>query len=261
MTPPSSDPTLPPLTANATCVGLIPARAQSKRVPKKNIRPLGGHPLLAYSICAARASGVFARVLVSTESEEIAEVARRYGAEVPWLRPEALAGDSSPDIEWVEDTLRRLEREGERYDCFSILRPTSPFRQATTIQRAWSAFVADGRADSLRAVEKCSEHPAKMWVIDGARMRPLMANPDPAATPWHSMPYQALPPVYVQNASLELARSEVPLRHGTIAGTRIMPFVSEGLEGFDINRPEDWVLAEHHVKADPGVLPAVELTR
>jgi N-acylneuraminate cytidylyltransferase len=249
---------LPALPANPTCVGLIPARAQSKRVPKKNILPLGGHPLLAYSICAARHSGVFARVIVSTESEEIAEVARRYGAEVPWLRPDALAGDSSPDIEWVQDTLRRLAAAGERYDCFSILRPTSPFRKAATIRRAWQAFVSDGHADSLRAVERCGEHPAKMWVIEGARMRPLMPNPDPTSTPWHSMPYQALPPIYVQNASLEIARSEVPLQQGTIAGTRIVPFVSEGLEGFDINRPEDWVLAEHHVQADPGVLPAVE---
>jgi CMP-N,N'-diacetyllegionaminic acid synthase len=84
-----------------------------------------------------------------------------------------------------------------------------------------------------------------------------MSNPEPAATPWHSTPYQALPPVYVQNASLEIARTAAPLQSGTIAGTVIMPFLTEGLEGFDINRPDDWRLAEHHAREHPELLPAV----
>ena len=109
-----------------TIVALIPARSGSKRLPDKNIQPLAGHPLIAYTISAARQSGLFADVIVSTDSERYADVARYYGAEVPWLRPVELAGDLAPDIEWVEYTLKRLLKEGRGYDCFSILRPTSP---------------------------------------------------------------------------------------------------------------------------------------
>jgi N-acylneuraminate cytidylyltransferase len=266
MTPPGFDPGASPQTARGgagnpalSCVALIPARAGSKRVPNKNIRLLDGHPLLAYSICAALDSGVFRRVIVSTESPEIAELAKRYGAEVPFLRPAEFAGDKSPDIEWIRHLLGELAARGEGADCFSILRPTSPFRRPDTIQRAWKSFIADGKADSLRAVEKCTEHPAKMWILEGPRMRPVMPNPDSSGTPWHSTPYQALPPIYVQNASLEIARCEAPLLKGTIAGDAIMPFVSEGLEGFDINNPADWIVAEHHIKENPGLLPAVRI--
>ena len=135
-------------------IALIPARAGSKRVPDKNIRPLAGHPLIAYSITAALNSGIFTDVLVSTDSEKYADVARHYGAEVPFLRPAALAGDQSPDIEWLQYTLQRLEAAGRKFDCFSILRPTSPFRMPATIQRAWQEFSSQNGVDSLRAVEK-----------------------------------------------------------------------------------------------------------
>jgi CMP-N,N'-diacetyllegionaminic acid synthase len=259
MTPTRSDGSEDPLalTPGARCVGLIPARAGSKRVPGKNIRMLGGRPLIAYAIASALDSGVLDAVIVSTESPEIAELARAFGAEVPYLRPAEMAGDRSPDIDWIRHLLTTLEGEGRAWECFAILRPTSPFRQPATIQRAWAAFRADGRADSLRAVQSCREHPAKQWVVEGSRMRPVMANPDPAATPWHSMPYQALPPVYAQNSSLEIARTAAPLRMGTISGTVVMPFLTEGLEGFDINGPDDWLLAEHHAREHPELLPAV----
>src|SRR2546425_9002622 len=121
-----------------TAVALIPARSGSKRVKQKNIRPLAGHPLLAYSIAAARESGIFRSVLVSTDSEEIAAIARSYGAEVPFLRPAAMAADHSPDIEWIEHLLVELGRRDRVYDCFAILRPASPFRRVGTIRRAWS---------------------------------------------------------------------------------------------------------------------------
>ena len=135
-------------------VALIPARAGSKRVPDKNIRPLAGHPLIAYTISAALQSEVFSAVLVSTDSQLYADIAKYYGAEVPYLRPSELAGDLSPDVEWVEYTLNRLRQDGREYDCFSILRPTSPFRLPETTQRAWRAFKNEEGVDSLRAVEK-----------------------------------------------------------------------------------------------------------
>jgi CMP-N,N'-diacetyllegionaminic acid synthase len=246
MTRPSSD--------AATCIGLIPARAGSKRVSGKNVRELAGHPLLAYSIGSALDSGVFARVIVSTDSPDIAAIATRYGAEVPFLRPAELATDTSPDIEWIGHLLTTLD---DASDCFAILRPTSPFRRPETIVRAWHQFTADRDVHSLRAVQLCSEHPAKQWIVDGTRMRPVMVNPDPTATPWHSSPYQTLPRVYVQNASLEIACREIPLVHGSIAGTEIMPFITEGLEGFDINHADDWFLAEHYAATDPASLPKV----
>jgi N-acylneuraminate cytidylyltransferase len=239
-----------------TCVALIPARSGSKRVPDKNIRPLAGHPLIAYSISAARQSGVFAAVIVSTDSERYAQVARHYGAEMPFLRPAAYSGDTSPDIEWVEYTLKRLADEGRRFDCFSILRPTSPFRLPETIRRAWAGFCAETGVDSLRAVEKCSQHPAKMWVVRGRRMLPLLPI-GPADQPWHSSQYPSLPEVYVQNASLEIARSRVVFEGRTIAGTVLMPFLTRDAEGFDVNKPYDWDLAEHMVKAGTATLPAV----
>lgn len=244
------------------CLGLIPARSGSKRVTNKNIRLLDGHPMLAYTISAALDSGVFSRVIVSTESEEIAEIARRYGAEVPFLRPVEYAGDHSPDIEWIRHLIQTLYAQGETAECFSILRPTSPFRQPETIQRAWRAFVADGQADSLRAVEKCAQHPAKMWRIhegEKQRMTPVMVNPDPNGTPWHSTPYQALPQVYTQNASLEIAWCRIPLEEGTIAGEAIMPFVTEGYEGFDINQPVDWIIAEYLIQNREAVLPKIRM--
>src|SRR5688572_29509752 len=105
-------------------VALVPARAGSKRVKSKNIRLLGAHPLIAYTIAAARASAVFSAIVVSTDSPLIAQVARHYGAEVPFLRPPALAGETSPDIEWVRHALRELAEFGRRYEAFSILRPT-----------------------------------------------------------------------------------------------------------------------------------------
>src|SRR5262245_4423489 len=111
-----------------TIIALIPARAGSKRTPNKNVKILSGHPLLAYTISSALQSGIFSSVLVSTDSEQYVDLARHYGAESPYIRPSQIAVDLSPDIEWVNFTLSRLRDDGRNFDCFSILRPTSPFR-------------------------------------------------------------------------------------------------------------------------------------
>jgi CMP-N,N'-diacetyllegionaminic acid synthase len=241
---------------NPSAVALIPARQGSKRVPGKNVRALGGHPVIAYTIVPALESGVFDSVIVSTDSEEIAAIARHYGAEVPFLRPPQFAGDTSPDIEWVEYTLKELKGAGRQWDCFSLLRPTSPFRTAATIRRAWSRFIAQSGIDSLRAVEKCAQHPGKMWIVDGDRMSPLLPS-KPGTQPSHSTPYQALPPVYVQNASLEIAWTRVVFEGHTIAGDILMPFVTQGYEGFDINDPHDWMIAERLIADGEVALPPV----
>lgn len=237
-------------------VGLIPARAGSKRVPDKNIRLLAGHPAMAYTIAAALESDVFSDVIVSTDSEKYAEIARYYGADVPFLRPPGLAGDVSPDIEWLEYTLKRLQESGREYDCFSILRPTNPFRLPDTIRRAWQTFLAEDGVDSLRAVEKCQQHPGKMWVVRGKRMMPLLPL-SPPDQPWHSSQYPSLPEVYVQNASLEIAWTRVVLNERTIAGTVLVPFLTQNYEGFDVNNHYDWNLAEHLVNKGEATLPNV----
>jgi N-acylneuraminate cytidylyltransferase len=237
-------------------------------VPGKNVRVLGGHPMIAYTIGPALESQVFDSVIVSTDSEEIAAIARHYGAEVPFLRPAALASDTSPDIEWLEYTLAELGARDRTWDCFSLLRPTSPFRTAATIRRAWAAFTSQPGVDSLRAVELCAQHPGKMWVVRGQRMFPLLpfgtAGPPKGGPheggpreeqPWHSTPYQALPQVYVQNASLEIAWTRVVRERRTIAGDVLVPFLTEGYEGFDINDGFDWIVAERLLADRTVALP------
>ncbi|MEO7987125.1 MAG: acylneuraminate cytidylyltransferase family protein [Gemmatimonadales bacterium] len=241
-----------------TSIALIPARVGSKRVPGKNVRPLAGHPLIAYSIAAARASGIFASVVVSTDSSEIADIARHYGAEIPFMRPEALAADLSADIEWVTYTLGKLTSAGRDFESFSLLRPTSPFRQADTIRRAWARFLSNRDADSLRAIERCRQHPGKMWTVEGDRMRPLLRQGGDGP-PSHSRPYQSLPAVYVQNASLEIAWTRTVRETGTIAGDAIVPFFTEAHEGFDVNEPKDWWYAEHLLATGAATLPSISV--
>jgi CMP-N-acetylneuraminic acid synthetase len=224
--------------------------------------------MLAYSIRAAIESAVFESVIVSTDSEEIAGIARHYGGEVPFLRPARFASDTSPDIEWLEYTLRELGSAGRQWDAFSLLRPTSPFRTAGTIRRAWTLFTGQEGVDSLRAVEKCTQHPGKMWIVRGQRMYPLLPfssrvaptgdTGEPIDVPWHSTPYQALPAVYVQNASLEIAWTRVALDKRSLAGDVLVPFVTEAYEGFDINDPDDWLIAERLVASGAAALPAID---
>lgn len=237
---------------------LIPARAGSKRIKDKNIALLAGHPLLAYTICAARASGVCDSVIVSTDCERYAEIARHYGAEVPFIRPALLAGDKSQDIEWLRHALDWLCRDGRPHTCFSILRPTSPCRKPETIARAWKQFLAQPGIDSLRAVELCAQHPGKMWIVRGEFMHPLMPMNDDGGRPYHSTQYAALPRVHVQNASLEIAWSRVVIQGGTIAGEVIAPFFTHADEGFDLNSPVDWRVIELMLEDGTATLPAID---
>lgn len=251
---------IPPPAPRA--VALVPARAGSKRLPGKNVRCLAGHPLLAYTIAAAQDSGVFARVVVSTDCDHTAAIARHYGADVPFVRPRELAGDLALDVAWVGHALEALRAPAGPdgpFEAFAILRPTSPFRQADTIRRAWRQFVADLAADSLRAVQRCSQHPGKMWLVRGQAARRLVPLLPFAyhQQPWHSHPTQALEEVYVQNASLEIAWTRTVTQGGSIAGEAVLPFLTQGYEGLDINQPDDWDKAEQLVRAGKARLPAV----
>jgi CMP-N,N'-diacetyllegionaminic acid synthase len=236
-------------------VAFVPARSGSERVPQKNIRALAGHPLLAYAIEVALQSGAFERVVVSTDSEEIAEVARWYGADVPFLRPPEYATATSPDIEWLAYTLEHLD---DRFDLFALVRATNPFRGPDAVRRGFEQLLATPEADSLRAVELVKQHPGKMWRLaeDGRTMQPIL-DQSHLEVAWHAGQYQALPPVYVQNSALEIAWTRVVTETGTREGRVLAPFLTQGLEGFNVDDEEDWERAERLVQAREVTLPAI----
>jgi len=208
---------------------------------------------MAYAIAIALKSGVFERVVVSTDSELTREIALHYGAEAPFLRPVEFATSTSPDIEWIKHALGQL---GAVFDVFSILRPTSPFRTVSTIRRAMDRFLSLEGIDSLRAVELCKDHPGKMWVLEGDRMTTLL-DQSHLEIPWHAGQYQGLPKVYVQNSSLEIAWTRVVWQYSSREGKVLAPFLTEGCEGFSIDYESDWVLAEWMIAQGQCVLPHI----
>ena len=144
-----------------TIDALIPARSGSKRITGKNFREIGGHPLLAYAIVAAKQAGIFRRVIVSIDSVRGGDIATKYGAETHFRKPEA-ATDTATDLDWVSNCLEAVNPQA---DYIAILRPTAPFRQPETIRLAWRTMQAHPYATGLKAVSPVSEHPGKMWVI------------------------------------------------------------------------------------------------
>ncbi|HYI74792.1 MAG TPA: acylneuraminate cytidylyltransferase family protein [Gaiellaceae bacterium] len=241
--------------SDSRAVAFVPARSGSERVPGKNVRPLAGHPLLAYAIETALQSDAFERVVVSTDSEEIAEIARWYGADVPFLRPPEYATATSPDIEWLAYTLHTLD---ERYDLFALVRATNPFRGPDTVRRGFEQLLATPEADSLRAVELVKQHPGKMWRIadDGRTMEPVL-DQSHLEVAWHAGQFPALPKVYVQNSALEIAWTRVVTEDGTREGKVLTPFVTQGPEGFNVDDEEDWARAERLVEAGAATLTAI----
>jgi CMP-N,N'-diacetyllegionaminic acid synthase len=236
-----------------SAVALIPARAGSERVREKNVRSLAGHPLLAYAIATARRARVFDRVVCSTDSTKIADVATRYGADVPFLRPASFATSTSPDIEWIAHALDQLD---EHYDLFAIVRATNPFRGPDVLQRGLEQLLATPEADSIRAVELVKQHPGKMWVLEGKTMRPLL-DQSHLDTAWHAGQYQALPRIYVQNSALEIAWTRVVSQTGTREGRVVAPYLTNGYEGFNIDDEEDWERARRLLDAGEVSLPDV----
>ncbi|MGZ4358145.1 MAG: acylneuraminate cytidylyltransferase family protein [Gaiellaceae bacterium] len=237
-----------------SAIAFVPARAGSERVPHKNIRLLAGHPLIAYAIATARQAGAFERIVVSTDSEEIAAVARWYGAEVPFLRPVEYASSVSPDIEWLRFTLGELD---QRYDLFALIRATNPFRGPEVVRKGMEQLLATPEADSVRAVELVRQHPGKMWLLEGRTMRPLLDQSE-LEVAWHAGQLRALPAVYVQNSALEIAWSRVVWETGTREGRVLAPYLTQGYEGFNIDYDDDFRLAEDLVARGEVSLPDVE---
>lgn len=224
-------------------LALIPARGGSKSIPRKNIRPFAGRPLIAYSIAAGLAAPSVTRVIVSTDDEEISAISRDYGAETPFLRPAEFARDDTPDLPVFRQALIWLaEHESYHPDIVVQLRPTSPFRRVEHIQQAITRLVERPQADSVRTVCVPFQNPFKMWRIsDDGFMRPLvdLDLPEP-----YNQPRQALPQVYWQTGYVDVAWSATILEKNSMTGERILPLVISAAEWVDIDSPEDWRRAE-----------------
>ena len=228
---------------------LIPARGGSKSIPRKNILSLAGHPLLAYSIAAGLAAETVRRVIVSTDDEEIASTAQRYGAEIPFLRPAEYSQDHTPDLPVFLHALNWLaEYEDYHPDIVVQLRPTSPFRRVTHIDQAVYRLLERPDADSIRTVCVPFQNPFKMWRIapDGT-MLPLMQTDFPEP---YNMPRQALPEVYWQTGYVDAAWSDTILNKNSMTGDRILPMVMDPSEWIDIDSPDDWRRAERLLESD-----------
>ncbi len=239
----------------STNIALIPARGGSKRIQNKNIRLLGGHPLIAHSINAARDTGIYDRILVSTDNFEIAQVAKQYGAEIPSIRPSEYATDTSPDIDWISYSVHEWEIAQE--STLTILRPTSPLRKAATIKSAVEALTSSSWADSLRAMQLVSEHPGKMWRVNANNEAIPYLQQQDRSVPTHSSPTNTLERVWVQNASLEVVKVQTIINKGSLAGDRILKFEMPGLEGFDLNTVSDWNYLEFLIQSDRSLISPI----
>lgn len=234
-------------------IAIIPARAGSQRLPGKNVRRLAGHPLLAYSIAAARSSGVSDRVIVSTDSPEIADIAKNYGAEVPGLRPKELSGPDAHDIEFLRHAMEDWV-PGHDSQLWVIARPTSPLRSAASIVEARSQLLEAPWADSIRALRKVSEHPGKMWRVQDSGEATTFLDQAGA----YNGPTQNLEPLFVQASSLEIVRRGAALTHQSIAGARVLAFFLPEGEDLDVNTEGDWAIVERLVAEKPQLLPSLE---
>ena len=214
-------------------LALIPARSGSKSIPDKNIRSVGGKPLLAWSIQHAQQAECVDRVIVSTDSTLYAEIAKSYGAEVPFIRPAHLAGDSVRDQPVFEHALRWiLEAEGRVPSVCVHLRPTSPLRDPSAIDAMVRLLLEHPDADSVRSVTPAPHTPYKMWrVRNDGYLEPLLSLTG-VDEPYNS-PRQALPEVLLQTASVDVVRSAVVLERGSMSGTTILPYLEPNLLDID----------------------------
>jgi CMP-N,N'-diacetyllegionaminic acid synthase len=228
-----------------TVLGLVTARAGSKGVPGKNLKPLNGRPLLAYTIEAARASGVLHRLVLSTEDEEIASVGRALGCEVPFTRPQALAHDETPHLPVILHAVQWLaEHEGYRPDAVMILQPTSPLRAAADIQ-ASVALLASSAADSVLSVSEVPAHfhPMRTLSLDAEGDARLLVTGEPVRRRINRR--QDLPEAWVMNGAIYCCRIRVlDSTEPSLYGDRVLAYRMPASRGLSIDDADDWKAAE-----------------
>ena len=222
-------------------VGLVPARSGSKGIPKKNIKLLAGYPLMAYSIIASKLASKIERTVVSTDSEEFAEIARSYGAEVPFLRPKEISTDTSLDIEYVKHALKWFEdNEGEKPEYLVILAPPSPLRDPAIIDKAIEKIIHNKEATSLRSAYETGESPYKLFGIKNDYWAGLFPN-DPRPE-YYNLPRQNFPPVYHPNGYVDIIKSQTLVKTGSLHGSKILSFITPDVG--ELDRPEDFEFIE-----------------
>lgn len=227
---------------NLKVLALIPARGGSKGVPKKNIHPLAGIPLIAHSILVAKESPSIDRVIVSTDDQEIAAIARTYGAEAPFMRPSEIAEDLTPDYPVFEHALRWLgEKENYRPDIVVHLRPTGPLRTPRQIDESIELLAAHPDADSVRSVHEPDKTPHKMWRIEGAFMVPFLR--DTGISEHYNTPRQLLPKVYATNANIGVMWYRTLAEKKSIIGDVVLPYIVTEPQ-VDIDTEFDFEVAE-----------------
>jgi N-acylneuraminate cytidylyltransferase len=226
-------------------LALIPARGGSKGIPRKNIRDFAGFPLIAWSIAAGLKSDLVTRVIVSTDDEEIASIAREYGAETPFMRPPELAGDKTPDLPVFQQALKWME-EVEEYkpEIVVQLRPTSPIRPLDMVDRAVQTLLAHADADCVRGVVPAGQNPHKMWRFAGDEkpLAPLL-KVDGIDEPYNA-PRQILPPVYWQTGHIDAIRIGTIANKNSLTGDVIYPLVIDPRYTVDIDNLSDWAKYE-----------------
>lgn len=230
-------------------LGVITARGGSKGIPGKNLKQLAGMPLIAYTIEAARASGVFDRLITSTDDEAIAECARQYGCEVPFMRPPALARDETPHLPVLQHAVSWLaEHDSYRPDAVVILQPTSPLRRAEDIQRAVT-MLASGDADSVVSVSHVPGHmnPMRMLRVNEQGHATLFVTGEPVRRRINRR--QDMPDAWVMNGALYAFRTGVLFEsEPSLYGSRTLAFPMPDPYGISIDTPEDWSAAEKAVE-------------
>lgn len=226
-------------------LAIIPARGGSKGIPRKNIRPFAGYPLIAWSIAAAKQSSLVTRIIVSTDDEEIAAVAREWGAETPFLRPAELAQDKTTDLPVFEHALKWLEEiEGYHPDVVVQLRPTSPIRPRTMVDEAVNALLNHEDADCVRGVVPAAQNPFKMWRFNGEEKPLSQLLEVPGIAEPYNAPRQVLPPVYWQTGHIDAIRASTIVNKKSLTGDIVYPLVIDPKFTVDIDTLADWAKYE-----------------
>lgn len=229
-------------------LAVIPARSGSKSVPNKNIRLLAGKPMLTYSIEHAKESKYINRIILSTDSEEYGEIGLKYGAEVPFIRPEEYARDESLDIEVFYHCLMFLkEKENYNPDIVVQLRPTYPIRNTKDIDNMIELLLNTREADSVRSIAPAKELAYKMWLKDENNFISPILTDIPEA---YNMPRQKLPEIFYQNACIDVTRGRTIIDKHSMTGTNIMGYVME--KNYDIDTEEELGRAEAYLKIKSG---------
>lgn len=231
--------------SGAGVLAVIPARGGSKGIPGKNIRPMAGRPMIEWSVEAAMTSTVVERVVVSTDSDDIAAVAQACGAQVPFRRPAELGADATTDLPVFQHCLRWLaEEEAYHPEVVVHLRPTAPLRTAQHIDDAVQLLLDDPATDCVRTICESQQHPLKSWTLDDRGWIRPFVDPDVHGIPEpYNRPRQALPRAYVQNGSVDAIRPSV-IHAGSMTGRMIRGLVMDPLDSVNVDHELDFLLAE-----------------